>query len=280
MEKDENSYMSSFNVARIALLEARMSREIADMIRRYGGEPYCAPAVREAALDCEEQVSVFIDHLTSLSLHTVVFFTGVGVEALFRVAEKLGRCPELLSALHKVTVVCRGPKPAAVLKRKEVPISVNAKEPYTTKELLEAMQPLALAGTNVAIVHYGERNAFLAQVLQDRGASLEELCLYEWLLPEDTTPLRILARDIIDGRVDAVVFTSQIQARHLFLVAADLVSPAELAHALNTRTVVASIGPICTAVLQDLGVTPHVVPEHPKIGYLVKALAEFIGKDS
>ena len=175
--------MSSFNVTRIALLEARMSREIADMIRRYGGEPYCAPAVREATLDCEEQVSVFIDHLTSLSLHTVVFFTGVGVEALFRVAEQLGRCPELLSALHKVTVVCRGPKPAAVLKRKEVPISVNAKEPYTTKELLEAMQPLALAGTNVAIVHYGERNAFLAQALQDRellsknSASMSGFCL-------------------------------------------------------------------------------------------------------
>ncbi len=268
--------MSSFKAARIALLEARMSREIADMIRRYGGEPYCAPAVREASLECEEQVSLFIDHLTHSVLQAVVFFTGVGVNALFRVAEKLGRDAELLSALHNVTVVCRGPKPGAVLKRLNVPIVASAEEPYTTNELLEAMQPLELEDTNVAVVHYGERNEFLVQKLQARGAHVEELTLYEWLLPADTTPLRTLVKDIIEKRIDAVVFTSQIQARHLFLIAADTVSPTELAQALNTQTVVASVGPTCTAVLRDLGVTPHVEPEHPKIGYLIKALVEYM----
>ncbi len=269
--------MSSFKAARVALLEARMSREIADMIRRYGGEPYCAPAVREVLLECEDQVSLFIDHLTHSVLQTVVFFTGVGVNALFRVAEKLGRDAELLSALHNVTVVCRGPKPGAVLKRLNVPIAASAGEPYTTNELLEAMQPLALKDTHVAVVHYGERNEFLVQKLQARGAHIEELTLYEWLLSEDTTPLRTLVKNIIEKRVDAVVFTSQIQARHLFLIAADTVPPDELAQALNTQTVVASIGPTCTAVLRDLGVTPHVEPEHPKVGYLIKALAEYMG---
>jgi len=136
--------MSRFKAARVALLEARMSREIADMIRRYGGEPYCVPAVREVSLECEEQVSLFLDHLTHSSLQIVVFFTGVGVNALFRVAEKLGRDGELLSALQNVTVVCRGPKPGAVLKRLNVPIAASAGEPYTTHDLLEAMQPLVL----------------------------------------------------------------------------------------------------------------------------------------
>src|SRR6266487_1761527 len=142
MKRDKKP-MNSFKAAHVALLEARMSREIADMIRRYGGEPYCAPAVREASLECEEQVSLFIDHLTHSVLQAVVFF-------------------------------------------------------------------------------------------------------------------------------------SQIQARHLFLIAADTVSPTELAQALNTQTVVASVGPTCTAVLRDLGVTPHVEPEHPKIGYLIKALVEYM----
>jgi len=276
VKKDEKP-MSSFKAARVALLEARMSREIADMIRRYGGEPYCVPAVREVSLECEEQVSLFLDHLTHSSLQIVVFFTGVGVNALFRVAEKLGRDGELLSALQNVTVVCRGPKPGAVLKRLNVPIAASAGEPYTTHELLEAIQPLVLEDTHVAVVHYGERNEFLVQKLQARGAHVEELTLYTWLLPEDTTPLRALVRDIIEKRVDAVVFTSQIQARHLFLIAADTVSPDELARALNTQTVVASVGPTCTAVLRDLGVTPHVEPEHPKVGHLIKALAEYMG---
>jgi uroporphyrinogen-III synthase len=268
--------MSSLKAARIALLEARMSGEIADMIRRYGGEPYSVPAVREVSLESEEQVSLFLDHLADSSIQTVVFFTGVGVEALFREAEKLGRDTELLSALQSVTVVCRGPKPGAVLKRRGVPIAASAQEPYTTNELLEAIRPLALAGTNVAVVHYGERNTLLVQELGALAAHLEELFLYEWRLPADTTPLRILVQEVMDQHVDAIVFTSQIQIRHLFLVAADSVSPAELAQALNTKTIVASVGPTCTAVLHEQGVTPHVEPEHPKMGHLIKALAEYI----
>jgi uroporphyrinogen-III synthase len=246
------------------------------MIRRYGGEPVCAPALREASLECEKQVGVFIDHLTHASLQMVVFFTGVGVNTLLRIAQELGRENELLAALRTVTVVCRGPKPGAALKRLQIPIAANAGEPYTTNELLEVMQPLPLQSCNVAVVHYGERNAFLVQNLEAREASVEELLLYEWLLPEDTTPLHTLVTDIMQQRVGAVVFTSQIQARHLFLVAEGTVSHDELAQALNTQTIVASIGPTCTAVLRDLGVTPHVEPQHPKIGYLMKALADYM----
>jgi len=268
--------MSSFKGTRVALLEARMSSEIADMIRRYSGEPFCAPALREASLESEEQVAAFIDHLTDASLQTVVFFTGVGVNTLFRIAQELGRDNELLTALRTTTVVCRGPKPGSALRRLQVPIAASAEEPYTTNELLEAMQPLTLQDSNVAVVHYGEPNAFLVQNLEARGAHVEELMLYEWLLPEDTTPLRTLITEIMDERVGAVVFTSQVQARHLFLIAKDIVSPEELAQALNTRTIVASVGPTCTAVLRDLGVTPRVEPQHPKIGHLMKALADYI----
>ena len=270
--------MSSLREAHIALLEARMSNELADLIRRNGGKPYCVPAVRENLLNCTPQVSAFIDHLAQSSIHTVVFLTGVGVTALFREAEQLGRFSELLAALQKATIVCRGPKPLAALKRHGVRASVSAREPYTTEELLAAMTPLELTDTSVTVVHYGERNTLLTQALHGRGVRLEELCLYEWLLPEDTGPLHTLIQDIIADRVDAVVFTSQVQVRHLFLVAANLNLAAELAQALNTRTVTASVGPTCTAALQNWEVTPHVVPEHPKMGHLVKALVDYMAQ--
>jgi uroporphyrinogen-III synthase len=95
-------------------------------------------------------------------------------------------------------------------------------------------------------------------------------------MPADMTSLQTLVRDIIAERVDAVVFTSQIQVRHLFLVAADMGLKDALTTALNTRTTVASIGPTCTGALQHYGVSSHVIPEHPKMGYLVKALAEYM----
>ena len=97
-------------------------------------------------------------------------------------------------------------------------------------------------------------------------------------MPEDVGALEMLVRDILDGRVDVVAITSQVQIRHLFLVATEMEQAGELTQALNTRTIVASIGPTSTAALQSFGVTPQVVPEHPKMGQLVIALAQYMEK--
>src|SRR5260370_37378233 len=163
----------------------------------------------------------------------VVFFTGAGAKLLLDEAEQLDRQVELLTALRSVTVVCRGPKPSSVLKRYDIPVAVSAREPYTTTELLEAMAPLDLGGSTIGIVHYGEYNALASQKLQARGADLVELCLYEWTLPEDTNTLKNLVKDIIAGCIDAVVFTSQLHAHHLFLMSTELHMSALLAETLN-----------------------------------------------
>lgn len=267
----------SFNNARIALLEARMSSEMADLIRRHGGsDPIRVPAVRETARDCTPEVAAFIDKLHTGTISIVVFFTGVGAKALFDEAEKIHRQDELLADLRTATVVCRGPKPSAVLRRFDIPIAANAVEPYTTSELIDALASLEVAGKTVGVVHYGEYNAQIAEALQARGAELVELRLYEWQLPEDTQPLYTLVQTLLKGEIDAVLFTSQVQVRHLMQIAQELNVRNELSDALNRRTVVASIGPTCTAVLQEYGIAPHVIPEHPKMGHLVKALAEYM----
>lgn len=271
--------MGGFSGARVALVEGRMSDELAGLVRRHGGEPYAVPAVRESTLDCSEQVTALMASLLSDQVEVVIFSTGSGVTTLFQEVDRIGRLPELLVALQRVTTVCRGPKPAAVLRRHGVPVSLIAPEPHTTSELLAVMADLELTGRDVMLVHYGDRNVALAEALQARACRLAELSLYEWQLPEDTAPLQDLIRDLIAGRLDAIAFTSQVQVRHLFQVAADLGQVDTLAHALNGRTVVAAVGPTCAAALQRLGVTPDVVPEHPKMGHLVIALARHLERD-
>jgi uroporphyrinogen-III synthase len=261
---------------RVAILESRMSGEMAELIRRHGGEPYCVPAVREVRMDCSQHVAAFIDDLSSHCFQVVIFLTGVGVKALLEEAGRLGRLRELLAGLKQVTLVCRGPKPLAVLSRNGLQVSISAQEPYTTAELLEAMAKLDLSGKGVVLVHYGERDKALAETLRVRAATLRELCLYEWLMPEDVGALCELVQEIIRGRVDAVAFTSQVQVRHLFQAAKAIGQEIALVDALNRRTIVASIGPTCTAVLQGFQVVPHVFPPHPKMGHLISALARYI----
>ena len=260
---------------RVAVLEARMSGEMADLVRRHGGIPVSVPAVREVLLNCAPEISEFIDAIVGGKICTVVFFTGVGANTLFHEAEQLGRLVELVSALQNLTIVCRGPKPSAVLRKMGLPIALNAREPFTTYELLDELEKLDLSDQVVGVVHYGERNEMVTQVLHERGAKVHELCLYEWLLPEDTSALQHLVNDCTEHRIDAVAFTSQVQVRHLFLVASDMGCENQLAMALQKNVVVASVGPTCTAVLQGYRVVPHVVPDHPKMGHLIKALSDY-----
>lgn len=270
--------MDGFQGCRIALLEARMSGELAEMISRRGGEPLSAPAVREAPRDSSDQVEALIRALAEGAVQVVVFMTGVGATALFKEADRLGRLPELLDPLRAATTVCRGPKPAGVLTRNGVPVKAAARSPYTTTELLDTLAGLDLAGKGVAVLHYGEREPRLVDAIVALGGRPLELWLYQWLLPEDVSPLKHVIGEIIAGRVDALVVTSQVQARHLFQVAVEMGQDTALARALTSRVTVAAVGPTCAAVLRDLGVTPHVVPENPKMGPMINDLAAYLSR--
>jgi uroporphyrinogen-III synthase len=264
------------NGASIALLEARMSRELENLVRRYGGHPRSAPALREVPLEAPAGVDGFLDQLCAGRFGLAIFLTGAGVTALFREAGARGRLDAVVDALRRGTVACRGSKPAAALRQHGVPTNLSAREPFTSAELLEALQGIELANLDVALVHYGERNEPLADGLRSRGARVNELCLYEWQLPENVDPLRELIGDVIQSRVDVVAFTSKVQCRHLFQIATAMGCATDLAEALNGRTTVAVIGPVCRTALREHGVSSHVMPATPKMAPLVAAIAEYL----
>jgi uroporphyrinogen-III synthase len=268
--------MSRLRGARIALLEARLASELADLVRREGGEPVCAPAVSEALVDVTTRIPAMIDDITRGRCDLVVFLTGAGLTALLEQAQAIGRFDALKDALTRVTTVCRGPKPAVVLRRHGVPVRVNARAPHTTAELLEVLPASLVSGKSILLLQDGGGNPALVHALRARGAWVDEVRSYEWRLPDDVAPVERLVEELIDGRVDAIAFTSQVQIRHLLQVAAQMNRAAALAHALRHRTVVGSIGPTCSTVLADVGVPPHVVASPPRMRPLVTAVGEYL----
>ena len=268
--------MTDLSGARVALLEARLESELADLVRRCGGEPYSVPSVVEAPLDARVAVAELGAAMRLGDVDVVVLLTGVGCRELLATADRLGEGVALRERLAMATVVCRGPKPSAVLRAAGLRCSVQTEAPYTTTELVAAMSSLPLAGRGVAIVEYGDRNEVLADDLRARGAIVRTIQLYEWKLPASIEPLRALIEEVIQGRVDVVAFTSQVQVRHLFEVAARDGRELELARSLQLRTVVGSIGPTCSAALDAIGVMPHVEASPPKMRPLVTAIADLL----
>jgi len=213
-----------------------------------------------------------IDNLENDRHEIVVFMTGVAVSLLFEMAEQIGRRPDLVSALRRLTTVCRGPKPTAALRGFGVPPTLTARDPFTSAELIDALAGIDLKGRRVILLHYGERSETLAETVLARQAQLEELWLYRWLMPENTDELTRLVGRLVAGEVDALAITCQVQFRHLHQVALEAQQNRELVRALNERVVVGAVGPTCEAILHAYGVRAHVVPDHPKMGPLVVAL--------
>ena len=84
---------------RLALLEARRSSELSELVRRLGGVPYAVPAVREVPQ--LEEVPAFLDALHAGRFSMIVCLTGVGVSRLLLEAQRLGRLDETLAALAR-----------------------------------------------------------------------------------------------------------------------------------------------------------------------------------
>lgn len=255
----------------VAILESRGRDQIAALIRKYGGTPFLAPALAEVPDVDPARVEALIRSWSLEPPGIVIFQTGVGTRALFNVVDSLGLTGALTQALDKAQVIARGPKPAAVLRSRDVRIDRIAGEPFTTREVLAELPDTSLQGVRVAVQRYGDTNRELNEALERAGAQVVEIVTYRWALPDDTTPLAGLIEALEGGKIDLVAFTSASQAANLFAVARDGGKEAALREGLE-RTLVASVGPVCSAALRTLGVTTDIEAKPPKLGPLIEAI--------
>jgi len=272
---------ASFNGLRVLALESRRAREIAQLITNCGGDPLVAPSVREVALESNQEALEFVHKLRDGHIDVVIFMTGVGVRALARAVESICPQPQLATLLNKVTIVARGPKPVAALREMAVRVSQSVPEPNTWRDLLrmldERKDTSPLQGCRVAVQEYGVSNPELLAGLEQRGARVFPVRVYEWTPPEDTGPLQAAVTSIIRGEVHVMLVASSIQIRHLFQVAESMACASALHDAL-AQVVIASIGPLTSEELRSRGLNVDMECAHPKMGFLVQEAAEKSGQ--
>jgi uroporphyrinogen-III synthase len=255
----------------VAILETRTGAHLAELVTRRGGRPMLAPALEEVP-DLDPQAVLSMMERWRLDPFKIcIFQTGVGTKALFAATDASHLTAELKELLAASLVVVRGPKPTGELNAREIRIDIRAASPFTTETVLAVLAATPVQGRSILVQRYGAANRALADALEARGATVHEIATYRWALPQDTRPLVALIEALKNGSVDAVVFTSAVQMHHLHAVAQQTGKAADLAAHLN-RTVVASIGPVCSRALREFGVTPALEANPPKLGPMMAAL--------
>lgn len=257
----------------IAYLENRTGEQMGKLIARLGVEPLHAPALAEEPDIDPVQLRQWIDQWETTQDAVVIFQTGVGVEALFKSMQALGLTQRFRERLSNSTVMVRGPKPTAALRKRQIRIDLSAASPFTTATLMQALAGTALKDRRVFVQRHGGDNPELMEALRAAGADVMEITAYRWGLPADTAPLDRLLRALVDGVVDTLVFTSASQIVNL-LEQAQRNGLREPCLAGIAKAQVLSVGPVCTAALRQQGVRVTGEASPPKLGPLMALLED------
>jgi uroporphyrinogen-III synthase len=253
--------------------ESRRRVELESLIRRHGGVPSVVPSMREVPLEDNHEAFELLRRLEAGEIDVLVLTTGVGLRTLSDTVAGRFSPERLARALARTTLLARGPKPIAELRKLGLAPQIRAPEPNTWREILSSLDAHAsVSARRVAVLEYGVANAELTAQLQARGAEVFAVPLYRWQLPEDTGPLRDAVSRLASDGVDFVLFTSRRQVEHVMRTAGELGLADAVVDAAR-RVVVGSIGPVCSEALRRHDLPVDLEPEHPKMGQLVVAVA-------
>jgi uroporphyrinogen-III synthase len=234
--------------------------ELAERVSALGGTPVLIPTIEIGPPTSFAALDRALGSIESFDLGC--FTSANAVEALARRAELLGIAPKL----RRVAAV--GPATARALEA--IGLSVDVLPPvFTAESLVERLKP-EVRGRRVLLVLVENAPRILQVGLTDAGAEVSVAAGYANRIPESS--LKAVKALFAEAGVypDAVTFTSASTAGNLvaLLTEAGVKLPGEVVRA--------SIGPITSRALRELGLTPQVEAAEPTVAALVQALADYL----
>ena len=249
----------------------RRWEEQAELLVRRGARIVHGPSIRTLPLDHDEGLRTATESVIAEPPDVTVLSTGLGVRAWVTAAESLGRGDALVRALGRSQVLARGPKAAGAALTAGLDVAWRAPSERSS-EIARYLGDLGVAGKRVVVQRDGAPRAYLAEALADLGAEVVDVPVYRWVPADDRAPVTRLAEAVVDGRVNAVTFTSS-PGFDGFLDAAEAAGiAATVQAALNTSVLAVCIGPVCADQARLRGIRQPVEPHRGRIGAMVQAL--------
>jgi uroporphyrinogen-III synthase len=257
----------------VGITADRRWEEQAELLRRRGATVVHGPCMDTLYLADDDDLRQATLDVIAQPPDVVVATTGIGVRAWLETAEAWGLGPALTAALGQARILARGPKAAGVVLASGLSVWARS-ETEQMDDVLAKLLADGVEGRRVALQEYGmESPAFIAS-LEAAGATVVRVPVYRWRYPADTRPALTLIDGALNGRIDAVTFTSAPAVRNMFLIAGEHNAADDLRHAFNNGLVGACVGPVCAQSARDEGIDTPVEPKVGRLGLLVRALSD------
>jgi len=240
----------------------RQAAEFVGQLTALGAAPLLLPAVDVGPPEDWAPVDAAIDRLGTFDW--LVFTSVNGVSSFLDRLEALGKDMRALGALRIAAI---GPRTAQKLVEYHLRADVVPAR-FHSEDLAEALLPRMKAGSRVLLARANRGREVLREVL-GMHAEVEQVAVYTQVdaVPADHAMLDQVRR----GEVDFITFTSSNIARAM-LNRLDDVSRDRI---LEGHTRLASISPITSAAIAELGLPVAVEAKTATVEGIVEALVEF-----
>ncbi len=238
-----------------------------------GGKPYLLPTIEIQPPRDLAGVKEFFRALRVRAVDYVVLMSVNGVQHLLAIAENLRIADEVKADLKDVFVIAVGPRTAQELEKNGVRVDL-VPERYTSEGIFQCLQQRDVRNKTIYIPRTSEAPPELGEKLKEMGNHVEEIHVYHSQLPTDKMLALEFVKNLEEGKLDAILFTSSLGVKNFIQILTPLVSEEKLKD-LMKKVVIVAIGPTTAKTLAQTALDVHVMPqEHTLIGAL-NALASY-----
>ena len=257
----------------VGITADRRWEEQAELLARRGASIVHGPTIRTLPLSSAEDLRRATEQVILSPPDIVVANTGIGMRAWLSAAESWGLGEALHGALDSSKIFARGPKASAAAHQAGLEVTARAASELMS-EVIELVIATGIEGKRVAFQCHGDDSPLALAALRGAGATVFEIPIYRWILPELSTRAEILINAIVQHKVHAVTFTSAPAVRNLMLIATEIGLESQVCTALNTTVLAVMVGPVCAAAAREVGITTYIVPEKYRLGPMIRALSD------
>jgi len=236
------------------------AEETGKLIKQYGGKPYFVPAIEIKAASDLSAVESFIAELAKEKIDYVLFMSVNGIRYLLSSAENLGLKAQLEQSLEKTVTMAVGPKTAQELRNHNIPVGL-VPEKYSSEGIIECLRQNVVSGKSIWIPRTRGATPDLAKSLRAMGGKVKEVYVYESMLPNNKDLKERFLQDLIDGKIDAIIYGSSLSAKNLFKMLRELISKEKLRDIMNSKLTIVAIGPVTAETLSEMGLRVDIMPD-------------------
>jgi uroporphyrinogen-III synthase len=264
--------MSKLNGRTIALLGARKTEELSKIVHNLGGVPLVRPAQGTVFLD-DSHLEEDVTHLLAGEFDWIILTTGVGTELLYKTAVKMEAGDRFIEALKMMKIAARGYKTVNMLKKFGLQPAVRDDD-GSTAGLVRNLEGHLNGGSKAALQLHGDPAPLLMNWLDEQKVEHKEILPYEHIAPETKT-MYLLIQEILDGKIDSVVFTSAPQPRNLMKFAREQGVENKIIDRFESDVIALAVGKVTAQVVLDEGITRVIYPEDQRMGSAMVELVKF-----